>query len=110
VFAERVRVAWSGKARFGARAEAARQAIGRLAAGLGTAVLAGGALMVVLVTTALCLAGVGVFLVPAALRTVRGVADRERTRLSRWGPEIMEPEPVPASARAALRRDSRAAA
>jgi hypothetical protein len=31
VFAERVRVAWSGKARFGARAEAARQAIGRLA-------------------------------------------------------------------------------
>jgi signal transduction histidine kinase len=103
VFAERVRVAWSGKARVGARAEAGRQAIGRLAAGLGTAVLAGGALTVVLVTTALCLAGVGVFLLPAALRTVRAVADRERARLSQWGPEIMEPEPVPASARAALR-------
>jgi len=103
VFAERVRVAWPGKARVGARAKAGRPAIGRLAAGLGTAVLAGGALIVVLVTTVLCVAGVGLFLVPAALRTVRVVADRERTRLSRWGPEIMAPEPVPASARAALR-------
>jgi hypothetical protein len=78
------------------------QAIGRLAAGLGTAVLAGAALVLVAVTTAACLAGVGLFLVPAALRTVRVVADRERTRLSRWGPEILGPEPVPAGARAAL--------
>jgi signal transduction histidine kinase len=103
VFAERVRAAWPGKAPVGARARAARQAIGRLAAGLGTAVLAGGALMLILVTAVLCLAGVGLFLVPAALRTVRAVADRERIRLSRWGPEILSPEPVPASARAALR-------
>jgi hypothetical protein len=100
VSAERVSAAWPGKAR--ARAVAARQAIGRLAAGLGTAVLAGGALLLVLVTAALCLVGVGLFLVPAALRTVRVVADRERTRLSRWGPEILGPEPVPAGARAAL--------
>jgi hypothetical protein len=99
VFAERVGAAWPGKA----RGEAALQAIGRLAAGLGTAVLAGGALVLVLVTTVLCLAGVGLFLVPAALRTVRAVADRERSRSSRWGPEILGPEPVPASARAALR-------
>lgn len=103
MYAERVRVAWSGKARVGARVEAALQAIGRLAAGLGTAVLAGGALALVLVTAAACLTGVGLFLVPAALRTVRVVADRERTRLSRWGPEIPGPEPVPSSARAALR-------
>jgi hypothetical protein len=103
VFAKRVRVAWSGQARAGARAEAARQAIGRLAAGLGTAMLAGGALVLVLVTMVACLAGVGLFLVPAALRTVRGVADRERVRLSRWGPEVLGAEPVPASARAALR-------
>jgi signal transduction histidine kinase len=103
VFAERVRVAWSGKARMGARAEAARPAISRLAAGLGTAVLAGGALVLVLVTLAACLAGVGLFLIPATLRTVRAVADRERIRLSRWGPEVRGPEPVPASARAALR-------
>lgn len=103
VFAERVRAAWPGKAPVGARARAALQAIGRLAAGLGTAVLAGGALVLVLVTAVLCLAGVGLFLVPAALRTVRAVADRERTRLSRWGPEILGSEPVPASARAALR-------
>jgi hypothetical protein len=103
VFAQRVRVDWPGKARTGARVEAARQAISRLAAGLGTAVLAGGALVLVLVTLAACLAGVGLYLVPATLRTVRVVADRERTRLSRWGPEIRGPEPVPASARAALR-------
>jgi hypothetical protein len=103
VLAQRVRVDWPGKARPGARVEAARQAISRLAAGLGTAVLAGGALVLVLVTLAACLAGVGLFLVPATLRTVRVAADRERTRLSRWGPEIRGSEPVPASARAALR-------
>ncbi|MGD0557901.1 MAG: sensor domain-containing protein [Streptosporangiaceae bacterium] len=96
---ERVRAAWPAKVRIGA----ARQAIGRLAAGLRTAVLAGGALVLILVTMVLCLAGVGVLLVPAALRMVRVVADRERTRLSRSGPEILGPEPVPASARAALR-------
>ena len=96
---ERVAAAWPGKT----RGRAALQAIGRLAAGLGTAVLAGGALVLVLVTTVLCVAGVGLFLVPAALRTVRVVADRERTRLSRWGPEILGPEPVPASAHAAFR-------
>jgi signal transduction histidine kinase len=94
-----VRAAWPAKVRIGA----ARQAIGRLAAGLRTAVLAGGALVLILVTMVLCLAGVGVLLVPAALRMVRVVADRERTRLSRSGPEILGPEPVPASARAALR-------
>jgi signal transduction histidine kinase len=103
VFAERVHVAWSRKARVGARAEAARPAISRLVAGLGTAVLAGGALLLVLVTAVLCLAGVGLFFLPAVLRTVRVVADRERTRLSRWRPEIRGSEPVPASARAALR-------
>lgn len=99
MFGERVGAVWPGRARGGA----ALQAIGRLAAGLGTAVLAGGALVLVLVTAAACLAGVGLFLVPAALRAVRVVADRERTRLSRYGQEILDPEPVPASARAALR-------
>jgi signal transduction histidine kinase len=107
VLAERVGARRPGKAQFGARAraraEAARQAISRLAAGLGTAVLAGGALVLVLVTAAACLAGVGLFLVPAALRTVRVVADTERARLSRLGPEIPGQEPVPGSARAALR-------
>ena len=99
MLAERVGAVWPGKARSGA----ARQAIGRLAAGLGTAVLAGGVLVLVLVTAALCVAGIGLFLVPAALRTVRAAADRERTRLSRYGQEILGPEPVPASTRAALR-------
>jgi signal transduction histidine kinase len=103
VFAGRVGALWPGKAQIGARAGAARQAIGRLAAGLGTAVLAGGALVLVVVTAVLCLAGVGLFLVPAVLRTVRVVADRERTRLSRLGTEILGQEPVPAGARAALR-------
>src|SRR5690606_16189265 len=33
----------------------------------------------------------------------RAVADRERTRLSRWGPEIIGPAPLPAGLRAAAR-------
>jgi signal transduction histidine kinase len=50
-----------------------------------------------------CAAGVGFLLVPSALRMVRAVADRERARLSRWGPEVIGAAPVPAGSRAALR-------
>ena len=55
-----------------------------------------------IVTALACLVGVGLLLVPAALRALRAVADRERARLSRWGPEIIGPEPVPAGLRAAV--------
>jgi len=43
----------------------------------------------------LSVVGVGLVVAPGALRGVRTVADRERARLSRWGPEIPPPEPSP---------------
>jgi signal transduction histidine kinase len=88
-----------------AAARAARSAFGsleQLAGGLGTAVIALVTLMCLAVTALLCLVGVGLMLVPAALRMLRLVADRERARLSRWGPEIISPGPVPAALPAAL--------
>jgi signal transduction histidine kinase len=74
-----------------------------LVGGLGTAILALAALIWVLAVAVACVAGVGVVLAPAALRMVRAVADRERARLSRWGPEIIGPKPMPAGLRAAVR-------
>ncbi|QUQ68353.1 sensor histidine kinase [Kutzneria sp. CA-103260] len=85
-----------------ARTRAALDALEHLAGGLGTALLAVAALAWLLGTAALCLVGVGVVLLPTALRLVRAVADRERARLSRWGREIVSPEPLPARPRAAL--------
>ena len=85
-----------------ARLRAALDAFEHLAGGLGTALLALAALAWLLGTAALCLVGVGVLLLPTALRLVRAVADRERARLSRWGREIVSPEPLPARPRAAL--------
>ena len=72
-------------------------ALRHLVGGLGTAALALFALFGLLVAV------IVVPLLPAALRFVRAVADRERARLSGWGPEIVGPGPVPAGFRAALR-------
>ncbi|WP_245714858.1 sensor histidine kinase [Micromonospora inyonensis] len=71
--------------------------------GLGTAVLALALLPWIIVVALSSAAGVGVPLVPATMRMVRAVADRERARLSRWGPDIVGAEPLPSSARRALR-------
>src|SRR5438552_2927243 len=79
------------------RARAALDALERLVAGMGTSVLAVAASLWLLGTAVLCVAGVGVLLIPAALRLVRTVADRERTRL-----EILRPAPVPRELRATL--------
>jgi signal transduction histidine kinase len=70
-------------------------ALERLGGGLGTALLAAGALALVLAAGVLCLVGVGLLVLPAALRAVRSVANRERRRLTRWGPEVVSPYPVP---------------
>lgn len=86
-----------------ARAKACLDGVEHLVGGVGTAILALLALLGLLFVAALCLLGVGLALVPAALRGLRVVADRERDRLSRWGPEIIGPEPVPSGWRAALR-------
>jgi signal transduction histidine kinase len=85
-----------------ARARAAFDGLERLVGGFGTALLALAALLWLAVTALACLVGVGLLLVPSALRLLRAVADRERARLSRWGPEIIGPGPVPAGT-AALR-------
>ncbi|MGJ6965991.1 sensor histidine kinase [Streptosporangium sp. G11] len=85
-----------------ARARTTLDAFEHLVGGLGTTVLALVALLLVAATALACLVGVGVLLVPAALRGLRAVADRERARLSRWGPEIIGPDPVPAGLRDAL--------
>jgi signal transduction histidine kinase len=79
------------------RARAALDALESLAVGMGTAVLAVAASLWLLGTAVLCLVGVGLLLVPAALRLLRTVADRERRRL-----EILGPAPVPREWRAAL--------
>jgi signal transduction histidine kinase len=85
------------------RVRAALDALDHLVGGLGTAVLALCTLVSLLATAVFCLAGVGLFVVPSVLRMVRVVADRERARLSRWGPEILGAPPVPAGLADALR-------
>jgi signal transduction histidine kinase len=96
----------------GAGAPRSRRALGRarttvdalehMAGGLGTAVLALAALLWLLACLILCLVAVGVLLLPGALQAVRAVADRERARLTRWGPEVLGAGPVPPGVRAAV--------
>jgi signal transduction histidine kinase len=73
-----------------------------LVGGLGTAVLALTALIWLALVTLACVVGIGLLLMPTALRLVRAVADRERARLSRWGPEVPGPGPAPTRLRMAL--------
>jgi signal transduction histidine kinase len=75
--------------------------IEKLAGGLGTAFMALIVLIFLAVTAVTSLVGVGLLMVPAALRGLHAVADRERARLSRWGPEVISPGPLPIQWRAA---------
>jgi signal transduction histidine kinase len=86
-----------------ARVRAGLDALDHLAGGLGTAVFGMLIVPVLLVTAVLSPVGIGLVLAPNALRMLRLAADRERTRLSRWGPEVFRAEPVPARLRDALR-------
>ncbi|MGC4773104.1 sensor histidine kinase [Micromonospora sp. DT44] len=85
------------------RFRASVEALEHLVGGLGTALLALGALLWAAVVALTCLTGLGRGLVPGALRAVRSVADRERARLSRWGTPIPAPGPVPEGLREAAR-------
>ncbi|MEV5920859.1 sensor domain-containing protein [Streptomyces pseudogriseolus] len=94
------------------RARTALDALEHLVGGLGTALLALLAALWLALTTAACLVGAGLWLLPSALHAVRAIADRERGRLSRWGPEIVGPVPLPDGPRAlladrAVRREAR---
>jgi signal transduction histidine kinase len=75
--------------------------IEKLAGGLGTAMMALTVLTVLLVTAVASVVGIGLLVVPLALRALHGVADRERARLSRWGPEVISPGPLPTTLRVA---------
>lgn len=82
---------------------AALDALEALVGGLATAVLALLCLLVVAVTALLCLVGVGLLLLPTALALVRAVADRERSRLTRAGTDVISPGPAAARPLDALR-------
>jgi signal transduction histidine kinase len=86
-----------------ARLRATVDSIEHLVGGMVTSVLAVAALMWIALTGVLCVVGVGFLLLPTIPRVVRAVAQRERGRLSRWGPEIIDPEPLPEGFRAAVR-------
>ena len=73
-----------------------------LGGGFGTAWLALGALLWLVFAGLTSVVGVGLLLLPGALRAVHAAADRERLRLSRWGDEVHTSGPVPAGLRAAL--------
>src|SRR4051794_14814434 len=85
------------------RVRATIDALEHLVGGLGTSVLALGVLLWLLVVAVACLGGVGLLLVDSALQAVRSVADRERARLSRWGPAVIGAPPLPEGLRAAVR-------
>ncbi|MBO4272102.1 sensor histidine kinase [Microbispora triticiradicis] len=85
-----------------ARARDVFGAFEHLVGGLGTALLALAALVWLVVAGLTCVIGVGLLLLPTVPRVVRSAAERERDRLSRWGPEIVRLGPAPAGARAAL--------
>ncbi|MGY1885214.1 sensor histidine kinase [Blastococcus sp. SYSU DS0753] len=72
-------------------------ALEQLGGGLGTSLLALVVLLWVLVVALTCLVGIGVLLVPGALRLVHALADRERARLARWGPDVLGPAAAPRS-------------
>lgn len=100
---EEVRPVWPLGAIIRARADDVGDSFRHVAGGAGTAVLAAGAFFLLLAVALLSLAGVGLFLVPAGLSAIRTAADRERQRLSRWGPEIPAGLPPPDGVRAAIR-------
>ncbi|GLY68151.1 sensor histidine kinase [Amycolatopsis taiwanensis] len=89
--------------RLATRARVTMEAFEHLIGGLGTAILAVGALLALIVTALMCLVGVGFLLAPFVPRAVRVIADRERARLSRWDTEIIGPAPVPARLGAAVK-------
>ncbi|MFI5938509.1 sensor histidine kinase [Actinoplanes sp. NPDC051494] len=78
-------------------------ALERLVGGLGTSLLALAAFLWLIIVALMCLTGVGLLLVPGMLQAFRSVANRERDRLTRWGPVILEPEPLPGGLLPAVR-------
>jgi signal transduction histidine kinase len=78
------------------------RALRELLIGFGTAALALGTLAWLLAVAVTSLIGIGLPLVPFALRALHAVAEVERKRLSRRGPEVLSPGPLPVRWRAAF--------
>nr|WP_153453441.1 sensor domain-containing protein [Streptomyces smaragdinus] len=74
----------------------------QLVGGFGTAVVALAVLAALTVAAVTVPLGAGLLLAPGALRALHALAGRERDRLSRWGPEVVAPDPAPVRPRAAL--------
>ncbi|WP_344243206.1 sensor histidine kinase [Actinocorallia libanotica] len=85
----------AGREAFLTRTRTVLDALEHLIGGLGTAMLAFAALLWLLLVGLLCAVGVGLLLGPTVLRVIRAAAERERARLSRWGPEIIGMGPAP---------------
>ncbi|GAA2532392.1 sensor histidine kinase [Pilimelia columellifera] len=85
------------------RVRASVDALEHLVGGLATSLLALAALFYGLVVAMACVLGAGLLLAPSVVLVTRAVADRERIRLARWGPEIIAPVPPPGSLNAAVR-------
>jgi signal transduction histidine kinase len=83
-------------------AGAAGAGLEQLAGGLGTAVVALAVLLWLLFATVTVPLGVGLLMAPQVLRALHSLADRERERLGRWGPEVIGPGPAPTRLRLAL--------
>ncbi|MFJ3697281.1 sensor histidine kinase [Streptomyces sp. NPDC090052] len=81
---------------------AAGAAISELAGGFGTALSALALLILLLLTAALSLTGIGLLLVGPALGALHALARHERQRLARRGHEIIAPDPPPTRPRAGL--------
>ena len=84
--------------------EAGRSTLGALRDllfGLGTAILALGVLLWLAAVAATSLIGIGIPLIPSALRALHATAEVERRRLSRRGPEVLSPGRLPVRWRAA---------
>ena len=86
-----------------ARVRTTVDALEHLVGGLGTALLALAALLWTLLVAVTSVAGIGLPGAHGALRWVRSVADRERGRLTRWGPAVPDPGAVPAGLRTAIK-------
>ncbi|MFE1407532.1 sensor histidine kinase [Streptomyces sp. NPDC058770] len=81
---------------------AASAALGQLASGFGTALLALAVLGWLALTAAACLVGIGLLAAPAGLRALHALAGQERDRLSHHGVEVVAPDPPPTRLRLAL--------
>ncbi|MGW0760985.1 sensor histidine kinase [Streptomyces sp. NPDC002814] len=81
---------------------AAGSALEQLSGGLGTAAVALAVLLWLLFATVTVPLGVGLLMAPQVLRALHSLADRERERLGRWGPEVIGPGPAPTRLRLAL--------